>query len=81
MLVVAMRHAHAAADKDVVADDLRRSRLSEEAEILGEKVDGIVFGQGEADLELARQIEFAVDRLLFDAGGLGSTGLPLSQIS
>ena len=79
---VAVRHAHAAADQHVVADDLAVLDDGEEAEVLGVDVDAVVFGQGEAGLELARQVDLAVDRLDRRRRRLGSsTGLPLSQIS
>ncbi len=43
-----------------------RSRLDDrqQAKVLGVDIDAVVFRQGEASLELARQVDFAVDRLL-----------------
>ena len=64
-----MRHAHAAADQHVVADDRVVLDDGQQAEILGVHVDAVVVGQGQAGLELARQIDLAVDRLVAASGG------------
>ena len=60
---VAVRHAHAAADEDVVADDAIVLDDGEQAEVLGIDIDDVVVRQRQPGLELARQIDVAVDRL------------------
>ena len=61
---IAVRHAHAAADEHVVADDAVILDDGQQTEILAVHVDAVVFRQGQARLELARQVNLAVDRLL-----------------
>ena len=58
-----MRHAHAAADQHVVADDAAVLDDGQQAEVLGVDVDAVVVRQRQAGLELARQVDLAVDRL------------------
>jgi len=62
-LFVAMGHAHAATDGDVVADDLVVFDDGDKAEVVGEDVDVIARGNGDDGLELARQVVLAVDGL------------------
>ena len=81
---VAVRHAHAAADQHVVAGDRAVLDDGQQAQVLGVNVDAVVLRQGQAGLELARQIDLAVERLdrrALGVVGLARTGLPLSQIS
>ncbi len=64
-LGLAVGHAHAAADRDVVADHaagLIRDR--DEAQIMGEHVDVVAGRHRHHDLELSRQVVGPVDRLL-----------------
>ena len=60
---VAVRHAHAAADQHVVADDPAVLDDGQQAEVLGVDVDAVVVRQRQAGLELARQVDLAVERL------------------
>jgi hypothetical protein len=60
---IAVGRAHAAADADVVADH-RAVDDAGEAQVVGEHVHVVDRRQGEADLELARQVALAVDRLV-----------------
>ena len=62
---LAVRHAHAAADHDVVADDAAAFLDGDEPEIVREHVDVVVRRQRDRDLELARHVGAAVDRLVF----------------
>ena len=62
-LLGAGRHAHAAADQHVVADDAKVLANGHQAQVVGIQVDAIVAGQADGGLELARQIGRAVDRL------------------
>ena len=66
-----MRHAHAAAGEDVEADELAVFGMGEQAEVLGVDIDAVVVRQSQTDLELPRQVDLAVDRLLFVSGCLG----------
>ncbi len=59
---VAVRHAHAAADQHVVADDAAVLDDGQQAEVLGVNVDAVVVRRRQAGFELARQIDLAVDR-------------------
>ena len=66
-LGLAVGHAHAAADGDVVADHLAvLARDGDEAQVLGEHVDVVGRRHRDHGLELARQVVPAVDRLLVD---------------
>ena len=56
------RDAEAAADEDVVADDVEVLGHREEADVVGVDVDAVVAGKADGDFELARQVGFAVDR-------------------
>ena len=61
---LAVRHAHAAADRDIPARDLSGCvDDGDEAEIVGENVDVVRRRHRDDDLEFARQISPAVDRL------------------
>ena len=62
-MLIAVCHAHAAADQHVVADDLLVFDDRQQAKILGVYVNRIIKGKPEARLELARQVDFAIDRL------------------
>ena len=62
----AMGHAHAAADHHVVADDRAFLDDGDQRQIVGEHIDIVVRRQGDGDLELARQIGAAEDRLILD---------------
>ena len=86
--------AQAAADQDVVADELAALDHGQEAQVVGVDVGAVVFRQGERRLELARQVGLAVDRLdgVVAGGrrpgsgpGAGNSGLsifsPSSQMS
>jgi hypothetical protein len=63
--VLTVRHAHAAADHDVVADDAIAFLDGDEAEIVGEHIDIVVRRQCHGDLEFARHVGAAVDRFVF----------------
>lgn len=63
-----MAGAHAAADADVVAEQLAVVQDRDEAQVVGEHVHIVERRCGETDLELARQVTVAVDRLFFVAG-------------
>jgi len=64
-----MAGAHAAAQGDVVAEDAALAiGDADEAQVVGEHVHIVGRRQREADLELARQVALAVDRLDFLAG-------------
>ena len=56
------RDAEAAADEHVVADDVPVLANRQQADVVGVDVDAVVAGQADRELELARQIGFAVDR-------------------
>ncbi len=60
-----MRHAHAAADHHVVADDAAGLLDRDEAQVVREHVDVVVRRQCDGDLELPRHIGAAVDRFVF----------------
>ncbi len=64
-LGIAMAGAHAAADADVVAAQFTGFDHGDEAQVLGEHIHVVHRRNGEADLELARQVAVAVDRLGF----------------
>ena len=67
-----MRHAHAAADRDIPARDVAgRVDDGDEAEIVGERVDVVRGRDRDDDFEFARQVSLAVDRLdhIFLAAG------------
>src|SRR6516162_2391686 len=57
---VAVRHAHAAADQDVVAQNGLIFRDGQKPKILGIDIDGIVLGKCQPGLEFSRQIYLAV---------------------
>src|SRR5690606_25491840 len=59
----AVELAHAAADADIETDQRAVIDNSDEAEILSEHVDIVNRWNGEPDLEFARQIKVAIDRL------------------
>ena len=68
-------HAHPAAAVEVITRELAAVDAREEADVLGQQVDTVVVRMRKADLELARQVLCAVDRLfrvqrreLFSAG-------------
>ncbi|MCW0450427.1 hypothetical protein NB706_003261 [Xanthomonas sacchari] len=64
-LRIAMAGAHAAAEADVVAGQRAvGAEHADEAQIVGEHVHVVDRGQRETDLELARQVGVAVDRLV-----------------
>ena len=60
-VVVAVRAAHAAAGVDVVTDVLAILHHDADADVVGQKVDVVIPGDGDADLELAGQELGAVD--------------------
>src|SRR5690606_11042063 len=71
-LRITVGHAGAAAARDVVARDLVAARDRDEAKVLPKDVDVVERRHDEADLELARHVRLAVDRLLVVARrGLG----------
>jgi len=59
-----MTAAHAAAHREVVADELVLFENRDEAEIVGEDVDVIYRRNDKRGLEFTRQISFAVKRIL-----------------
>src|SRR5690606_6492982 len=59
----AVELAHAAANADIKADQRAVIDNSDEAEILPEHVDVVDRRNGKPDLEFARQIKVAIDRL------------------
>ena len=65
-LVVAVRHAHAATDKDVVTDYAVVLEDGQKAKVLSIDIDGIILRQGQAGFELAGQINLTIER--FDLG-------------
>ena len=68
-LGIAVRHAEAAADGEVVADEFFVLADGDEAEVLGVDIDVVAGRDGEACFEFARQIRFAVERFFFGIGG------------
>ncbi|KAJ2512809.1 hypothetical protein GGI11_004620 [Coemansia sp. RSA 2049] len=63
-LGVVVCHAHAAADHDVVADNaLRVVENGNQSEVVGNNIDVVLGRNGNRNLELARQIRSAVQRL------------------
>ncbi len=62
---LAMGHPHAAADDHIVADDLAALLDRDETEIVRENIDIVMRRQRNGDLELARHVGAAVDRLVF----------------
>ena len=64
---IAMGGAHAAADADVVAGQFAAFEHGDEAQVLGEHVHVVHRRDGEADLELARQVGAAVDGFVLAA--------------
>jgi hypothetical protein len=61
-------HAEAAAEIEVVAGEPLALERGEDAEIVGQHVDRVVLGNGEADLELPRQVGAPVERVLLRPG-------------
>ena len=55
--------AHAAADREVVSDDLARLDHRDEPHVVGEDVGVVDRRDGKADLEFARQVGLAVERI------------------
>ena len=62
-------HAEAAADGDVVADQGIAFPAGDEGEVLGQDVDRVVVGEGDADLEFAGEIDRTVEGLLLVEAG------------
>ena len=61
-VVVAVGHAHAAADQDVVADNLALLDDCQQAEILRVNIDAVIFRQSQARFEFPRQVHLAIKR-------------------
>ena len=60
-------HAVTAAQEEIVAGELVLREQGDDAEIVGQDIDGVVLGDRETDLELPRQVSLAIegiDRLL-----------------
>ena len=70
-----MRHAHAAADGHVPADELAVFDDGDEAAVMREDVNVVVRRHREDELEFARQIARTVNRLAFRRRGLLSDDL------
>ena len=63
--------AHAAAGQNRITAQLAVLIMRDDADIVGVYVCGVIAGKGEVDLEFARQIGCAVERLhIFGAGGV-----------
>ena len=79
----AVRHAHAAADGDVPADELAVFDDGDEAAVMREDVDIVVGRHREDELEFARQIARTVNRLAFRPSRVSFPTIcsPSSQIS
>ena len=66
VVLAGVGHAQAAADVDVVAGDVTGEAVGErrhQADVVGQHVDVVVARPGHGDLELAGQVDVAVDRL------------------
>jgi hypothetical protein len=62
-LLVGVSDTHTTANRHVVTDDLVVLHDSDEADVVGEHVDGIVRGNRHGNLELSREVVRAVERL------------------
>ena len=62
MSFAARSRAQAAADQNVVADELPGLDDAQETEVVGMDIGAIIFRQCEGRLELARQVGLAVNR-------------------
>ena len=66
-LRLVVRHAVAAAEKEIVADEMLFSlgpvEQRDDAQVVGQDVDRIVLGDRQAELEFARQIALTVQRV------------------
>ena len=58
--MIAVRHAHAAANQEVIAGNLVVLNDGQETKILSVDVDAVVFRQGEPGFEFPRQVNLAV---------------------
>ncbi len=65
-----VRHAEPAAEGEIIALEHAVLEPRDDRKIVGQNVDRIVLRHGEPDLELARQIGGAVERVLLDTGNL-----------
>ena len=66
VVLAGVAHAQAAADVDVVAGDVTdgpAAQCRHDPDVVGVDVDAVVARPGDGDLELARQVDVAVDRL------------------
>ena len=66
--LLAVAHPHAAAGGDCVADDSVVLDDGDEAEVVREHIDVVARRDGDDNLEFARQVSLAVDRLGFRLG-------------
>ena len=60
---IAVRHTHAAADQQIVTEQLVAFGDDDEAEIIGEDIDVVQRRDGEGRFEFSRQIELSVERV------------------
>ena len=86
-LRVVVGHSVPAAEQEIVPGEPLALEQRHDRQIVGQHVDRVVLGDREADLEFARQIALAVERVglveasAFSCPSFGSQGAPSTQIS
>ena len=82
-LGVVVGHPMTAAEQEIVAGEMLAFEQRHDREVVGQDIDRVVLGDRETDLEFARQIALAVERvrLLRRTRRPSRQGAPSTQIS